>query len=838
MAVEVAAVAASGATSTLVGLAVTEAWTRTRTLLARVLGRRRGEESAADEELRAAVEELATALHAEDQHALGDAADRLRRRLRRSLREESETARELVSLLSELDDSEPDDSEPDDEDARDADAAPVGAAADPVGLAYAVPPPPLPYPSPYPEGPPSQVPALHTRFINRAAELSELDGPAPGAAADASHVDVRLLAGPPGVGKSALARHWAHTARARFPGGRLYVDFADLRDRAGDVGAEVSEAVGHCLRSLGVDERLLPPSLDGRTALFRSTTSRLRVLLVLDDVTSPGQVRALIPRGPGSAVLATSTAKLGELALDGARPLPLEPLTAEAALLLLADRCGAARVEEDREAARRVAELCSGLPVALHVAAARLVNDRHLSMAALAAELADDAARLAALSVGGESPVSAVLDASYRQLTPELAHGYRLLGWIPGPSFDPATAAAALGSDVGTAQVLLDVLEDMSLLETARDRRHRFHGLVRAHARERAAAEEPADGESAVVRRVLTHCLAVTAFADRAVRADRLRVAGLDALLAGRADPFAAPGGPGPLDWLEAERPALMAVLRAAGSHGLHTLGWQLAEAFTVLFLHHRHLADWRESLELGARYANAAVAPAAEARLRTLLSRPLLDLGERGRAGQELATAQACAEVAGDTVLLASTLEFTGRYWDGTDPARAIGFYRRSMELNTEGGEPRGAAIAAFLLGRAQAANGEPAPALDTLRRARTDLLSLPDPDHRMAARATAALGRVLDALGRTEEAVPALREAAATLREREAYAYEAEALEDLALIAARPGADNSRLREDLARIVEIHEEMGSPRTEELRERLRRAEEDESGDGSEGDTP
>ncbi|WP_447037521.1 NB-ARC domain-containing protein [Streptomyces sp. DSM 118878] len=840
MAVEVVAIAASGATSTLVGLAVTEAWTRTRTLVARLFSRRQDATAAGDQELQAAVEQLAAALRSEDQHALGDATDRLRRRLRHSLREESQAAQELVALLNELDDERDQRDQRDEHDgsaatARSATARSAAARSEaarseaarsaaarspdaPAAVSYDVP------PALRPAGPPSEVPALRTRFINRQAELAALGGSSADATAAASHVDVRVLAGPPGVGKSALARHWAHTTPERFPGGRLYVDFAALRNRAG-AGADVTEAVGHCLRSLGVDDTLLPPSLAERTALFRSRTSALRVLLVLDGVTSPAQVRALIPQGPGSAVLATSTAKLGELSLDGARPLPLKPLGADASLLLLADRCGEDRIAADPDAARRVADLCSGLPVALHVAAARLVNDRRLGLAALAAELEDETRRLSALDVGGESPVSAVLNAAYGQLSPELAHGYRLLGWVPGHCFDVATAAAALGSDTEAAQVLLDVLEDMSLLEVTDDRRHRFHGLVRAHARERATAEEPPGTEAAVVRDVLTHYLTLTAFADRSVRADRTRVADLRLLLGERPDPFTAHGGPRPLDWLEAERANVMAVLRAAGAHRLYTPGWQLAECFTVLFLHHRHLGDWQESLELGARYAQAAVAPAAEARLRTLLSRPLMDLGEHDRAHQELTAALACAEVSGDTVLQASALEFSGRYWDRFAPARAIAAYQRSMELNAQAGEARGAAIAAFFLGRAQDAHGETALALTTLRRARTSLLSLPDPDHRMADRAAAALGRVLDRLGRTTEAVPVLREAAQALREREAYAYEAEALLDLASIAERPGADRSRLRDDLARALAIHEEMGSPLTGQLGERLRTAE-------------
>ncbi len=183
---------------------------------------------------------------------------------------------------------------------------------------------------------------------------------------------------------------------------------------------------------------------------------------------------------------------------------------------------------------------------------------------------------------------------------------------------------------------------------------------------------------------------------------------------------------------------------------------WQLAEAFTVLFLHHRHLGDWRESLELRAAAAAEALVPAAEARLRSLLSRPLMDLGEYEAARRELDTAEACAEVADHLVVRASVQEFSGRYWDRTDPARAMEAYRSALDLSTAAGELRGAAIASYFLGCAQDAAGDHRAALDTLRDAHQQLTAREDP--RMAARVRMAIGIAHNHLGETRDAIAEL--------------------------------------------------------------------------------
>jgi tetratricopeptide (TPR) repeat protein len=481
-------------------------------------------------------------------------------------------------------------------------------------------------------------------------------------------------------------------------------------------------------------------------------------------------------------------------------------------------------VAAERDAAERLVGFCAGLPKALQLVAARLLTSRRLTMTRLTEELADETRRLRGLSLRGEHSVSAVLDLTYRALPPDAARLYRVLGWLPGRAFDAGTAAVAGGLEVAEAEALLDVLEEAGLVDGTQDGRFRFHDLVRLHARERAAeaaGEQPEDGRRAVVERVATHYLVLTAFADRAVREDRLRIGNLADLLSEASDPFAAEGGPDPLAWLEAERPAVLAVLREASGLGLHKHVWQLAEGFTVLFLHRRYLGDWKESLELGADAAAEAVVPAAEARLRSLLSRPLMDLGEYDRARAELEKAVACAEVSAHTALNASVQEFFGRYWDRFDADHAMVAYRRSVELNIEAGEWRGVAIATYFLGCAQDAAGHHDQALDTLNRAHRDLLARDD--RRMAARALAAIGAVHEHLGDSDTAMRVLGDAADALRAEKASHYEAQVLVLLADITERTGGGRETVREYLVRAHEIYETGGSPEAEKVRDRLDR---------------
>ncbi|MFB6604033.1 NB-ARC domain-containing protein [Streptomyces noursei] len=657
---------------------------------------------------------------------------------------------------------------------------------------------------------PRQVPPGSPQFVDREPVLAAIDG----WMGDGGGLAV--LSGLPGVGKSATVRRWAQEERGRFPGGEFYVDFAELRAQA---GGDVSAGVSRCLRALGVEDRYLPDTLGELTGLLRTLTADKRVLMVLDDVTEPAQVRALLPGAPGSVVLATSQAMLGELLDDGARLMPLEPLSSEHGLQLLRRLCGPARIDEGgADAAGRIVAGCGGLPVALHVAAARLVMHPRLTVAALADELADDRRRLDALRRGGERTVSAVFGVAYAGLPAPAARLYRLLGLHPGRRWDVASAAAAAGTPAAHAAEQLDVLETASLIAMTADGRYEFHDLVRLHAREQTVREDDEAERTAVVARIVDHLLTRAAQADLAVMGRRMRIGSHTDRLgeADRATAFA--DRQEALDWLDAWRGELLSAQQTAAEHGWHRRVWELAEALTALFLNRRYLNDWVRSGDLGARHAAEDGNPAAEARLRTLLSRPLMDRDELRRARRELETAVARADESGHTLLRASVREFYGRYWDRCDPARAVTTYEEAMVYYRAAGDDRGIAIGRYFMGCAQQAVGRVEEARATLQDAYDGFMAIDD--RRMGARALAAIGGVLRALGRHAEAVVALEESATMLRERGAVHYEAQICETLAELAEERG-DHEQWRRHLARALEIYEAGGGPRAVHLRRRL-----------------
>ena len=112
---------------------------------------------------------------------------------------------------------------------------------------------------------PRQLPTRVPHFAGRAGELALLDGVLDEAASDraagATGVVISAIGGTAGVGKTALALHWAHRVAHQFKDGQLY---ANLRGfDTGNEGRRSADVLRGFLGALGVHPERRPPTPRG-----------------------------------------------------------------------------------------------------------------------------------------------------------------------------------------------------------------------------------------------------------------------------------------------------------------------------------------------------------------------------------------------------------------------------------------------------------------------------------------------------------------------------------------------------------------------------------------------
>ncbi|MEB8338063.1 AfsR/SARP family transcriptional regulator [Streptomyces endophyticus] len=443
---------------------------------------------------------------------------------------------------------------------------------------------------------PAELPHVPYGFTGRVDELAHLDallptveGSVPG---PARTVVISAIGGAAGIGKTALAVHWAHQVRDRFPDGQLYVNLHGFDHERPPL--EPSEALELFLRSLGVEASQVPASVDAQARAFRTLVSDRRVLVLLDNAASAEQVRPLLPGGPSCCVVVTSRNRLGDLvALDGAQSLPLDFLAPDEACALLSRALGADRIAGEPHAADRLIDLCGGLPLALRVAAARLAGDPGLGLGDLADDMSHGT-RLEALELDGDinSPLRRAFSVSYGVLAPPAQRLFRLLGLFPGAEFTASVAAALLDVPTSRARRLLGTLAAAHLIESATPGRYRFHDLLREYARECTRVEESAEERAAALTRVLLWYVHATR-ATAGTWFYPILPTALDT--GGSSDSMPSlPSTAEAARWLEEERANLLAAIHHAGHHGPYPIVTHLLSSLLGYFWLHVPRATWQ----------------------------------------------------------------------------------------------------------------------------------------------------------------------------------------------------------------------------------------------------
>ncbi|MFR9800288.1 BTAD domain-containing putative transcriptional regulator [Streptomyces sp. MS06] len=411
------------------------------------------------------------------------------------------------------------------------------------------------------------LPHVPTDFVGRREEVDNLLRTARAGSRDQGPLLI-CVDGMGGIGKTALALHAAHRLAQDCPDGQFYVDLHGFSPC--ERPREPAEVLQVLLGSLGIEAKSIPADLDSQVAMWRARLADSKVLLLLDNAASEAQIVPLLPPGNGSLTLITSRRRL--YGLDGTEPCPISRMSAGDSRELVGRLLGG---EPEPEATELLVAYCGGLPLALRLAAAKLRSRPTWTLPHLVERLGDMRRRAAELQVGDRS-VRSVLQLSFDALTEAQRHALCVLALMPDASMDVYEAAALLGTGPTEAELLLEGLLDVNLLEQPRIGRYALHGLVAGVTTGTGEFEQllRGGGRRSALRRLLAHHLAVTS---------------RSCLLLGRPDAGSG-AGPGAVPHLpeinsrkeameicERELPAMVEMLCASGREGFFGPAAQLA---------------------------------------------------------------------------------------------------------------------------------------------------------------------------------------------------------------------------------------------------------------------
>ncbi|MGW6930786.1 tetratricopeptide repeat protein [Lentzea sp. NPDC054927] len=544
-------------------------------------------------------------------------------------------------------------------------------------------------------GVPRQLLARTPGFTGRAAQMSTLDKMLPGRSDGA--MAIAAISGTAGVGKTALAVHWAHRVRERFPDGQLY---ANLRGHSKGGAAPPIDILAQFLSALGVPADRVPVDVETASAMFRTLTTDRRVLVLLDNAAGPDQVRPLLPSGPHCLVVVTGRDRMtGLVAMDGARPVTLDVLSPDDAWELLARTLGAERVRAEPVAAAELAKLCAYLPLALRIAAANLAERPGYGIEDHVGELREGNV-LSALAVEGDEQVAVrtAFDLSYAALPAQARRLFRLLSLVPGTDAGTEAVAALIDSDPHQAARLLDRLAAAHLVELHAPGRYGFHDLLRRYAAERTSDEDTARDRESALHRLYDWYLNAVDGAARLLYPHMLRLPVPE--LNARA-PSGVTGPAEASNWLDTERGNLVAAVRGAARGGPRPMAWLLSDSLRGYFWMCTRRVEWLATAQAGLAAAEEADEPRVRAAARLSLADLYYRQGTYREAVRHYTYAQLDARKSGWVEAQAAVLgNLGGLYWQSGRLEAAASRFVRCLAVSRSIGQPAGEAVALGNLG------------------------------------------------------------------------------------------------------------------------------------------